>query len=103
MTGLIGTILFALASFLLFNFLFAILYLLSRPAGNGFYSWITHDLDFLIILSGPMFGLTQWAANSMYERFNWFIARVLIILYSVFIFIMVIVCFYMFGAVEGWW
>ncbi len=100
---LIGTILFMLAVFLFFNLLFAFLYLFSRTAGNGFYSWITHDLDFLIILSGPMFGLTQWAASSLYDRFNWFVARILIILYSVFIFIMAVICFYMFGAVEGWW
>ncbi|MGD6776975.1 hypothetical protein ACQCT3_10975 [Sutcliffiella horikoshii] len=103
MIEIISTILFALAAFLLFNFLFALLYLLSRSAGDGFYSWITHDLDFLIILTGPMFGLTQWAASSLYERFNWFVARVLIILYSVFIFIIAIICFYMFGAVEDWW
>ncbi|NMH73512.1 hypothetical protein HF078_10535 [Bacillus sp. RO2] len=98
-----GTILFALAAFLLFNFLFALLYILSRSVGNGFYRWITHDLDFLITMSFPLIGLTQWAASSLYERFNWFVARVLIILYSVLIFIMAIVCFYMFGAVEDWW
>ncbi len=99
----IGTFLFMIGVFLLFNFLFSLLYLLSRSAGNGFYRWITHDLDFLIILSFPLFGLTQWVASSVYERFNWFIARLLIIIYSVFIFIIAIVCFYMFGAVEGWW
>ncbi len=96
----IGTILFMLGIFLLFNFLFALLYLLSRSAGNGFYRWITHDLDFLIILSLPLFGLTQWVASSVYERFNWFVARVLLILYAIIILILTIVSFIVFGYIE---
>ncbi|WP_404448240.1 hypothetical protein LG307_03655 [Sutcliffiella horikoshii] len=97
---LIGTILFALAAFLLFNVLFALLYILSKSAGIGFYRWITHDLDFLVILSFPLLGLTQWAASSIYGRFNWFVARVLLILYTIVIFIIAIVSFIVFAYIE---
>jgi len=90
-----------LGFFLLINVFFALLYLLSRSAGRGFYRWLTLNLDFLKTMASPFFGLTQWAASSLYERFNWFIARVLILLYAVFIFIIVILCFTMFGYLAG--
>ncbi|KMJ57622.1 hypothetical protein AB685_16635 [Bacillus sp. LL01] len=85
-----------LGIFILVNFLFSLLYILSRSAGKGFYRWITYDLDFLEILSSPLFGITQWVAGVTYERFNWFVARVLLILYAIFILILSIVCFSMF-------
>lgn len=96
---LIGTILIAPAVFLLFNVLFALLYILSKSAGIGFYRWITHD-GLLDILSFPIMGLTQWAASSLYERHNWFVARVLLILYTILIFILAIVSFIVFGYIE---
>jgi len=99
---LIGTILFALATFLLFNFLFALLYILSKSAGNGFYRWITHG-GLLDVLCFPIIGLTQWAAGSIYERNNWFVARVLLILYAIFILIVAILCFILFGYIEDWY
>ncbi|KMJ57621.1 hypothetical protein AB685_16630 [Bacillus sp. LL01] len=90
----------SLGAFILFNFFLTLLYILSKSAGNGFYRWITHDLDFLIILSFPLFGLTQWVASSAYERFNWFVARALLILYAIIIFILAIVSFIVFGYIE---
>lgn len=95
--GVIATIFGILGTFLLFNFLFALLYTMSKTAGNGFYRWITHDLEFLMSLSAPLFGLTQLVASSTYERFNWFIARVLIFLYAILVFVLAIVCFIAFG------
>lgn len=95
--GVIATIFGILGTFLLFNFLFALLYTLSKKAGNGFYRWITHDLEFLMILSAPLFGLTQLIASSIYGRFNWFVARVLLFLYAILVFVLAIVCFVAFG------
>ncbi|MCM3618533.1 hypothetical protein M3936_13165 [Sutcliffiella horikoshii] len=97
MMGIIAGIIFVLGIFSLFNFGFSLIYILSSTAGNGFYRWITHDLDFMLILAAPFFGVTQWAATSIYEKFNWFVARVLLVFYSVFIFIIVILCFIGFG------
>ncbi len=85
-----------LGVFLLINVFFSLLYLLSRSAGRGFYRWISHG-GLLDALCFPILGLTQWAAPSIYERYNWFVARVLILLYAVFIFIIAILCFTMFG------
>lgn len=87
----------SLGAFILINFFFALLYILSRSAGNGLYGWVTHDLDFLEIIFAPLFGLTQWAASSLYERFNWFVARLFLIFYAIFILIVSIFCFSMFG------
>lgn len=94
----IGTIFFMLGAFLFFNFIFALLYLLTRSGGSGFYRWVTHGgLDFLKVIYLPFFGLTQWVASSIYERFNWFVARILLVLYAVFLLIIVILCFIGFG------
>ena len=87
----------SLGAFILVNFFFALLYILSRTAGNGLYHWVTYDLDFLAIIFAPFFGLTQWAASSLYERFNWFVARLFLIFYAIFILIVSIFCFSMFG------
>ena len=56
MMGIIGGIIFVLGIFSLFNFGFSLIYILSSTAGNGFYRWITHDLDFMLILAAPFFG-----------------------------------------------
>ena len=87
----------SLGAFILINFFFALLYILSRSAGNELYRWVTHDLDFLAIIFAPLFGLTQWAASSFYERYNWFVARVFLLFYVIFILILSMLCFSMFG------
>ncbi|WP_404469668.1 hypothetical protein [Sutcliffiella horikoshii] len=87
----------SLGAFILLNFIFALLYILSRSAGNGLYRWVTYDLDFLVVIFAPLFGLTQWAANSLYERYNWFVARVFMVFYAIFILIVSLLCFNMFG------
>lgn len=92
----IGTVFFMLGGFLFLNFLFALLYILTRSGGNKFYRWVTYG-GLLSGLYSPMMGLTQWAATSIYEKFNWFVTRVLLVFYSVFIFIIVILCFIGFG------
>ncbi|WP_404460912.1 hypothetical protein [Sutcliffiella horikoshii] len=86
-----------LGAFILLNFIFALLYILSRSAGNGLYRWVTYDLDFLVVIFAPLFGLTQLAANSLYERYNWFVARVFMVFYAIFILIVSLLCFSMFG------
>ncbi|MGD6776973.1 hypothetical protein ACQCT3_10985 [Sutcliffiella horikoshii] len=95
----IGTIFFMVGGGLTFNFIFALLYILSRSAGRGFYRWITHG-GLLDVLCFPVIGLTQWAAGSIYERYNWFVARVLLIFYAMFILIVAILCFIIFGYIA---
>ncbi|WP_404448237.1 hypothetical protein LG307_03650 [Sutcliffiella horikoshii] len=87
----------SLGAFILFNFIFALIYILSKSAGNGIYRWVTYDLDFLMFIFAPLFGLTQWVASSFYERFNWFMARVFLLFYAIYILILSILCFSMFG------
>lgn len=95
--GLLATIFGMMGTFILVNFLLGLLYILSKTGGKGFYRWITHDLGFLMLLSSPIFGLTQLMATIIYDRFNWFVARVLLVLYATIILILAIVCFIMFG------
>lgn len=88
-----------LGVFLLINVFFAFLYLLSRSAGRGFYRWISHG-GLLDVLCFPILGLTQWAASNIYERYNWFLARVLLIFYAICILILAILCFIIFGYIA---
>ncbi|PFG15053.1 hypothetical protein [Bacillus sp. es.036] len=83
--------------FLMINLFFAFLYLISKIAGSWFYRWASHDeLGLLVILSFPLLGLTQYAASRCYEKFNWFIARMLLILYAMLLFILAILFFILF-------
>ncbi|WLR61527.1 hypothetical protein [Guptibacillus hwajinpoensis] len=86
---------------LCFNLFFSFLYLISKSAGRGFYRWVVHDLEFLMVLSTPLIGLTQFVASRIYGRFNWFIARVLLILFSILLFISAIIFFILFGKMAG--
>ncbi|WP_404450369.1 hypothetical protein LG307_03660 [Sutcliffiella horikoshii] len=95
-----GGVLFLLGIFALFNVFLSLLYILSKTAGNGFYHWVTHDFDILIILSAPFFGVTQWVATSIYDRFNWFVARLILVFYSLLALILAIVIFVMFGYIA---
>ncbi|MFK3961875.1 hypothetical protein [Pseudalkalibacillus hwajinpoensis] len=78
-----------IAVFLTFNLFLSLLYLVSKTAGNGFYRWASHeDFEILVILSFPFFGITQYAASRFYNKFNWFKARMLIILFSILLLIL---------------
>jgi hypothetical protein len=90
-----------IGGFLTINLLFSFIYIISFTMGNGFYRWIVHDMDFLMILSFPLFGPTQYVATKLYDRFNWFIARILVICYSILLLILAIVFFYLFGIFAG--
>lgn len=90
-----------LGIFIFINLLFSLLYLLSKSAGKGFYRWVTYNMDYLMVLSYPLFGVTQWVASSMYERFNWFLARIILVMYTILLVILLIVCFSFFGYFAG--
>lgn len=98
--GIIGDLFFLIGILILINFSFSLLYILSKTAGNGFYRWLVLDMDFLATIFYPLFGLTQSVAINMYEQFNWFVARVLLVLYAIFLFILAIVCFIIFGYIA---
>lgn len=97
----IATIFGVIGVFITINLLFSFMYMISFTLGNGFYRWIVHDMDFLMILSYPLFGPTQFVATKLYDRFNWFIARILVICYSILLLILAIVFFYLFGMFAG--
>ncbi|GAB6928918.1 hypothetical protein JCM10914A_29010 [Paenibacillus sp. JCM 10914] len=97
MIGLIAIVFGMLGTFVTFNWLFGLVYLLSRSAGNRFYRWAVHDLEFLMVLSFPLLGLTQYVASKAYGRFNWFTARIMLICYLVALIILIVVLFSLFG------
>lgn len=77
-----------IAVLLTFNLFFSILYFVSRTAGTRLYHWATHeDLEVLILLSFPFFGLTQYVASRCYDRFNWFQARGMLLSFSILLFL----------------
>ncbi|KMJ57620.1 hypothetical protein AB685_16625 [Bacillus sp. LL01] len=84
----IETIFFIIGALLFTNFFFALLYLLSRSAGEGLINGISHSSECLgTLLVLPFLGLTHFVAILTYDRFNWFVARVVILLYAIFLFI----------------
>ncbi|MEA1854792.1 hypothetical protein MKX67_01260 [Cytobacillus sp. FSL W7-1323] len=97
MIGFIAVLFSMLGFFLIINMFLAILYFFSSRAGGKFYSWITEDFVFLMILSIPFFALTELTANELYNRFNGFLARILLIFYIITLFILAIVFFILFG------
>ncbi|MBT2763344.1 hypothetical protein [Paenibacillus sp. ISL-20] len=97
MVDIITVVFGVIGTFTVFNLLFACLYLFSKTLGNGFYRWIVHDLEFLMIVSFPLFGPTQFIASQVYERFNWFAARVVLIFYSIGLMILAVIFFMLFG------
>ncbi|MFS0593112.1 hypothetical protein ACUXHY_001219 [Cytobacillus horneckiae] len=42
-------------------------------------------------------GLTQYAASAVYQRFNWFVARILLLCYLILLLILVIIFFMLFS------
>ncbi|MBM7619995.1 lipopolysaccharide/colanic/teichoic acid biosynthesis glycosyltransferase [Bacillus tianshenii] len=94
---ILATVFGMLGVFVSFQLLLALLYLISRTAGNVFYRWVVHDLDFLMVLSFPLFGGTQYVASRTYHRFNWFLARLLLILFSILLLIVAVVFFILFS------
>lgn len=97
MVNIITVVFGVIGAFTVFNLLFACLYLFSKTLGNRFYRWIVHDLEFLMVLSFPLFGPTQAIASQVYERFNWFAARIVLIFYLILLLILAIVFFMLFG------
>ncbi len=97
---IIAVLFFVLAFFSTINLLFSILYFIGYTVGNGFYKWAVHDLGFLITLTYPLFGPTQYVASNIYNRFNWAISRVLIVCYFILLIILVIVFFYLFSTIT---
>lgn len=87
--GFLETIYFVIGTMLFTNFFYAVLYLLSRSAGewifNGFCKY-SDCLGGLLLFS--LMGFTSVVAEHIYDRFNWFVARLLILLYALLLFIL---------------
>ncbi|MFC0190095.1 hypothetical protein ACFFJY_17500 [Fictibacillus aquaticus] len=83
------------------NILFSFLYLISYSAGKGLYQWIIRDIDFLELLVAPFLGLTYYIANKLFGKFNWFNARILLVVYALFMLIPMIGFSYLFDAAAS--
>lgn len=82
--GFIETIYFAIGAILFTNFFYALLYLLSRTAGDWLSDGVSKYADCLgVLLFFPFLGLTNFLAMLTYDRFNWFVARLVILLYAI--------------------
>ena len=79
---------------LILNVVFSLLFFLGKWAGNGLVNWISSgDFQFLIVVIAPLFAVTHVVANELYEKNNWFIARVLLTFYIVIMLALTIACF----------
>ncbi|WP_338778747.1 hypothetical protein [Metabacillus sp. FJAT-52054] len=93
MNEIIGKTLFLIGSLLILHFLYSLLFLLSKRAGKGLYNWLTMDNCLLELLSFPLFTPVYFVATKIYDRFNWLIARLFILLYAILLFSLAIACF----------
>ncbi len=81
--GFLETIYFVIGAILFTNFFYALLYLLSRSAGEWLFNGFCKYSDCLGgLLLFPLMGFTSVLAEHIYDRFNWFVARLLILLYA---------------------
>ncbi|TYS67643.1 hypothetical protein FZC76_13795 [Sutcliffiella horikoshii] len=86
--NVVETIYFAIGSFIFINFFFALLYLLSRRAGDRLFDGLCKYSDCLgSLLILILLGLTNFVAMLIYDRFNWFVARLVMLLYAALLFI----------------
>lgn len=86
---LIENIYFTIGAMLFTNFFYALLYLLSRTAGD----WLSDEFSRYggclgALLFFPFLGLTNFSAMLIYDRFNWFVARLVMFLYAVLLFVL---------------
>lgn len=84
----IETIYFVIGTFIFINFFFALFYLISRSASDRLFDGLckySDCLGSLFILT--LLGLTYFVAMFIYDRFNWFVARLLMLLYAALLFI----------------
>ena len=97
MMHVITVIIGAIGFSLIFNMLFSFLYLVSKSAGKGLYRWVTYDdFEILTILVYPFLGLTQFIATRLYEKYNWFTARMILFLYTILLMVVAILFFILF-------
>jgi len=90
--GFLETIYFVIGAMLFTNFFYALLYLLSRTAGDWVSDGVSKYADCLgVLLFFPFLGLTNFLAMLIYDRFNWFVARLVMLLYAALLFILFIV------------
>lgn len=83
MVDIITVIFGAIGAFNRFQIYICLFIFVSKTLGDGFYRWIVHDLEFLMVLSFLFFGPTQFIASQVYERFNWFTVRIVLVFYSI--------------------
>ncbi|RUQ25206.1 hypothetical protein ELQ35_20585 [Peribacillus cavernae] len=95
---MITTLLGILGILATINLLFSFLFIISYSAGKGLYKWLVMDMDFLEFLYTPFLGPTLYVAMRLYERFNWFVVRIVIFFYAVLLLVLLIVFFYLFGT-----
>ncbi len=86
---MLETIYFVIGAMLFTNFFYALLYLLSRTAGDRLSDGFSKYADCLgVLMFFPFLGLTNLSAMLIYDRFNWFVARLVLLLYAALLFIL---------------
>ncbi|MDQ0219759.1 hypothetical protein ELQ35_20580 [Peribacillus cavernae] len=78
------------------NLLYSLIFIISFTIANGFYRWLVKEAEFLEIIYFPLFGPTYSVATRIYERSNWFVARLLLICYSILLLLLLIIFFILF-------
>lgn len=98
----LGFIILVIQGFLVTNLIYGVFFLIAYKGISNLYPWILDGFGgaFLIFTSIIAFyfcGLSFYVATFVYEKNNWFIARLLILLYIVILITLLIV----FGQLLG--
>lgn len=87
---------FSLGAFAVLNILYSFLFILTKNAG-GMYRWLIKDFDVIEIGAFPLFGPTYYVSEKLYNRYNWFNARLILLGWAIFLLLFMILMFYLFS------
>ena len=92
----LGFIIIAVQGFLATNLIYGIFFLIAYKGVSNFYPWITYEFDgvflfFASIIAFYFCGMSYYVATFVYEKTNWFFARLLILVYIIILITLMIV------------
>ncbi len=97
-------ILFAIIFFLVTNLLYGLFFLLAYRGISNLYEWISEEQIGIIFNIGmivffPLLGLSYHTATFLYEKFNWFFARLLVLFYLIILITLILFMINVFGSI----
>lgn len=100
---LVSIIVFCIIALLATNFLYGIFFLIAYRGVCNFYEWSFDEAIALFLPAEvgffPLFGVSYYTATFLYEKCNWFFARLLVLVYLIILIIVMVVLSVLFDVI----